>query len=201
MNGMQNSNRANRAPSPRAVSPQVSRKSPVAGGQAQSSVLAAFEKGNYLGHVMAKGTTDKTQLANDCVFQLLKTIDHGGKKVKRPFSLVMTAKGLTFVDDNTNATAAFVPLKHVACITLNSNSKTSSKAKYVALLARDTTADVMPGELPRFVCHVFALKTIQDNWNFYNIITSVAQEEKARLTTPVSTPLNTPPAQRRVGWA
>lgn len=202
---------------PRSVSPQLDRKQRAVSPMLQASegmatnqgttpapladpatVIAAFDGGNYLGHVLARDTGDKTKLCNDSVYQLLKTIDESGKKVKRPFSLVVTPKGINMIDENTNQTAAFIALKDVAAVVLSAKSKGSDKAKIVALLARDRTKEKTPGEPTRYVCHVFRLASVEKNWLLYHKLVELATAEKARAQ---ASPQPSPTPSRKVGWA
>lgn len=172
------------------VSPQLARKErPNA-----AEVVNAFE-GFYLGHVLTSDTGDRKKLCNESVQHMMRTLHDGRKNTRRPFTVVVSRMGVNLVDGATNTTAAYVPIKDIACISLNSKHKDSSKAKIVALLARDRSSDNKEGQLAKFVCHVFRLASVEKNWAFYQMLSQLSEDvRKSTLVLTEDHP------NRRVGW-
>lgn len=186
------SNRPSRGAPSKIVSPKMARKE-----QPQTIVVSSFD-GTYLGHVIARDTGDRTRLCSESAAQMLKTICQTGKNPKRPFSAVVTHKGINLVEAATGQTAAYIPLKDVVCISLNSKSKDSAKAKIVSLLACDRAAAIQDGEPAKFICHVFRLESIEKNWAFYRMVTAMSEQHQK---TASNTSLSDTPPPPRVGWA
>jgi hypothetical protein len=152
-------------------------------------VQAAF-RGLYLGEMACADAPSRQNICADAVTSIMSKIPkslHRCHSHKDPEEHVLTVlaqqKGLTLC----RAENTFVPYQDIACLSLNPKHTGSSKPKLISLLVRSHVPSMARRQT--FVCYVFRLPTVEDNWAFYKTIAALTQQA-----------LQFSPPESRLGW-
>jgi hypothetical protein len=160
------------------------------GASAPEDVVQASFQGLYLGQTACADAPCRQNICAEAVTSIMTTATKNARRFRsrdeqgeNALTVLAQQKGLTLC----RAENVFVPYQDIACVSLNPKHTGSTKPKLVSMLVRSHVPSLARRQT--FVCHVFRLPTVEDNWAFYKTIAALTQQALKFL-----------PPESRLGW-